>query len=57
MAMLFWNLVITRDEVERDQALFDMVARLDEADRAEFEYRPELMIERHETMFPEMHGH
>jgi hypothetical protein len=57
MAMLFWNLAITRDEVERDQALFDMVARLDEADRAEFEQTARMMIERHETMFPKMHGH
>jgi hypothetical protein len=32
-----------------------MVARLDEVDRQEFEHTARMMIERHRTMFPEMH--
>ncbi len=55
MAMLFWNLAM-RDEAKREQTLAEMVLRLDEADRAEFAETARMMIERHRTMFPEMHG-
>jgi hypothetical protein len=56
IAMVFWNLAIIRDDAKREQALSEMVVRLDEGDRAEFEQTARMMIERHETMFPEMHG-
>jgi hypothetical protein len=55
MAMLFWNLAITHDESRREEALSDMIRRLDEADRQEFEETARMMIERHRTMFPEIH--
>jgi hypothetical protein len=57
LGMLFWNLAIIRDHAKREETLFDMMARLDEVDRAEFEETARMMIERHKTMFPEMHGH
>ena len=56
LGMLFWNLAITRDEEERQDALVDMALRLDEADRPEFVRTARMMIERHRAMFPEMHS-
>jgi hypothetical protein len=55
IAMLFWNLAILRDEGKREEALGEMVGRIGEADRTEFEETARMMIERHGTMFPEMH--
>ena len=55
MGMLFWNLAIIRDDAKREEALADMVRRLDEADRPEFQETARMMIERHRTMFPKMH--
>jgi hypothetical protein len=55
MAMLLWNLAITRDEAKREETLADMMLRLDEADRAEFDRTARMMIDRHREMFPEMH--
>jgi SEC-C motif len=54
IAMLFWNLSVLRD-AKREEALAEMVARIAEADRAEWEQTARMMIERHRTMFPEMH--
>jgi hypothetical protein len=56
ISMLFWNLAITRDEGERQDALVDMALRLDEADRPEFIRTARTMVERHRAMFPELHG-
>jgi hypothetical protein len=56
IAMLFWNLSVLRDAGKREEALSEMVARIGEADRAEFEETARMMIERHRTMFPEMHA-
>jgi hypothetical protein len=56
IAMLFWNLSVLRDDGKREEALSEMVARIGEADRAEFEETARMMIERHRTMFPEMHA-
>jgi hypothetical protein len=57
IAMLFWNLAILRDDAKREEALGEMVGRIGEANRWEFEETARMMIERHRTMFPEMHRH
>ena len=55
IAMLFWNLAVTRDDAERERALSDMALQINEAERAEFERTARMMIDRHRAMFPEMH--
>ncbi len=56
IAMLFWNLAVQHDDAKREEALTKMVARIGEAHRTEFEEVARMMIERHRTMFPEMHA-
>jgi hypothetical protein len=55
LAMLFWNLAITRDDAVREETLSEMALRLDEEERDEFAETAQMMIERHRMMFPEMH--
>ena len=55
MAMLFWNIAVMPQEFMRRSALDEMAQRLAPADRGEFERTAHMMLERHRTMFPEMH--
>jgi hypothetical protein len=55
IAMLFWNMAVTRDAAKREEMPADMVQRMGRAERPEFEETARMMIERHRTMFPEMH--
>ncbi|MGD0678464.1 MAG: SEC-C metal-binding domain-containing protein [Polyangiaceae bacterium] len=54
-AVVFWNLAVTLDEAERERVLSEIVLGVDEANRADFEKTARMMIERHMSMFPEMH--
>ena len=56
LAMVFWNLAVATEE-DREKAIAN--AMLKDADpevRAAFQQMARLMIARHETMFPELHG-
>jgi hypothetical protein len=55
IGMIFWNLALLKDDAKREQALGEMAARIGEADRAEWEQTARMMIDRHRTMFPQMH--
>jgi hypothetical protein len=41
---------VLRDDAKREEALGEMVARIGEADQAEFEETARMMIERHERL-------
>jgi len=57
MAMAFWNLAIIEDDAQRTRVLSDIATKLfdTEDERARFRSLAAEMIERHRTMFPEMH--
>jgi hypothetical protein len=55
IGMFFWNLAITPDAAEREDALREMLEGIGEAERAMFKETAKMMIERHRKMFPEMH--
>jgi hypothetical protein len=56
IAMVFWNLAITRDE-DREEMMAAMMSKdADPEVRSEFHLMAQLMIARHEAMFPGLHN-
>jgi SEC-C motif len=58
MGMFFWNLAISPTE-DREKAMAEMLASFDKAEmevRTAFQEMANVMVERHEAMFPELHA-
>lgn len=57
LGAIFWNLAVIKDEAERLEMLEDLVKQTQktEEDAQEFRKLAAEMVERHRTMFPEMH--
>ena len=54
MAMVFWNLAITREEAREEMMTAILSKDADPEVRSEFHVMAKLMIARHEAMFPEL---